>query len=212
MAVLPLGILSLPIWQAVDDNGDVLPGAKLTSYEPGGTFSTLKFLKDAATGGVDLTNPVVADAGGRFVGMFLQNDGYDMILTDANDVEIWRVEGVEDIAGTFFNQLGSQEASGSFDVNSPYTIIAGDWLVTSDAGDATDPFIFQLPPLIDWTTPLTIKHFAPTTADVTPDGTDKIEGVAAAFSMPAASGVDIPTLTLVPGAASWYIQSSHAVT
>jgi hypothetical protein len=143
--------------------------------------------------------------------MFLKPEGYDLIPNDADDNEIWRITDVEDIGQTFLANLGLQMASGTFDVNSGYTIIPGDWFVTSDSADTTDPFIFQLPPLAEWTTPLTIKHTTAFVAEVQPDGTDQIEFVAAAYDLPAAASPNLPTITLVPGASSWLISSSHGL-
>jgi hypothetical protein len=65
----------------------------------------------------------------------------------------------------------------------------------------------QLPPLAGWTTPITYKHQSANAAEVTPDGTDTIDGVAAAVTLAAAIGKR-PTLTLVPGPSTWFRYSS----
>ncbi len=211
MASLPAGLLPLYRWQALDSEGLILPGAKLYSYESGGSFSTPLFLYSDVDLTVELSNPVVADASGRFAAMFLQPEGYDLILNDADGNEIWRITDVEDVGQTFLANLGVQMSSGTFDVSSGYTIIPGDWFVTGDSTDTTDPFIYQLPPLAEWATPITIKHQSAFVAEVTPDGTDQIEFVAAAYDLPAAASPNLPTITLLPGAASWLVQSSHGL-
>jgi hypothetical protein len=207
MASLPGGLLPNYRWQAFDADGLLLPLAELSSYESGGTFSTpLPLYSD-----VDLTtalaNPVVADSAGRFPAMFMLPEGYDLILKDTDGNEIYRITDVEDIGQAFLANLGLQMASGTYDVNSGYTVIEGDWFVTDDAGDTTNPFILQLPPLAGWTTPITYKHQSANAAEVTPDGTDTIDGVAAAVTLAAAIGKR-PTLTLVPGPSTWFRYSS----
>lgn len=211
MAQLPAGLLPNYRWQALDDDGTILPFAQLFAYESGGTFSTPLDLYSDVDLTVPLANPVVADAGGRFAAMFLQPEGYDLILQDQDGNEIWRITDVEDIGQTFLSNLGVQMASGTYDVNSGYVVIAGDWFVTSDSGDATSPFILQLPPLDGWTTPITFKHQSANPAEVTPDGTDPIEGIAAAYDMAAAASPNFPTITLVPSPTTWLIQSSHGL-
>jgi hypothetical protein len=211
MASLPAGLLPNYRWQALDADGAILPGAKLYSYETGGSFSTPLFLYSDVDLAVPLANRVVADGDGRFAAMFLQPEGYDLILNDADGTEIWRIQNVEDVGQTFLSTLGLQLASGTFDVASGYTIILGDWFVTGDASDTTDPFIYQLPPLDGWDTPITIKHQSAKVAEVTPDGTDAIEFVAAAYDLPAAASPNLPTITLLPGASSWLIASSHGL-
>ena len=64
--------MSLPIpdfqWQALDANGDIIPGAKLFTYKAGTTTAQAVY-SDAAQSTAH-ANPVVADAAGRFAAMW----------------------------------------------------------------------------------------------------------------------------------------------
>ena len=212
MAQLPGALLPNYRWQATDNvTGAILPLAELYAYETGGTFSVLQSLYSDVDLAVALANPVVADSAGRFAAMFMLPVGYDLILKDADGNEIWRVTDIEDIGQAFLSNLGLQMAAGTEDVASGYQVVDGDWLVTTDANDATNPFVVNLPDLATWTTPLTIKHQSAYACNVTPAGTDEIENVAAAYALAAAASPALPTITLIPGANSWLIQSSHAL-
>lgn len=93
-----------PVWQAFDDNGDPLPGAKLFFYENGTTN-----FKDTFAD-VDLTNqnpnPIDADGAGRFVkDIFLQNSSYRVDLTDADNVLIWSKNDVNNVTTSTVSSL-----------------------------------------------------------------------------------------------------------
>src|SRR6188472_3309225 len=129
MASLPGGLLPNYRWQAFDTDGELLAGALLYSYESGGTFSTPLSLYSDVDLSVALSNPVEADSSGRFPAMFLQPEGYDLILKDADGNEIWRITDVEDIGQSFLSNLGLQMAAGTYDVNSGYVPVDGDWFI-----------------------------------------------------------------------------------
>lgn len=62
-------------------------------------------------------NPVVADSSGRFGNIFMESGTYRVILTDADNVEIWDADNVDGTTGT----------SGIVDTKSAnYTITVGD--------------------------------------------------------------------------------------
>lgn len=212
MATLPGGVLNNPRWQAFDADGEPLAGALLYSYTTGGTFSTPQALYTD----VDLTiahaNPVVADADGRFAEMFLSPLGYDLRLKDSAGTTIWSALDVEDVGQTFLNDLGVTFADGAKDVNTGYTILATDQLVTLDAGEATNPAIINLQPAADRGLPIGIKNLAPVQISVTPDGTETIEGIQAAFTIPVAASPTFPTVWLVSdGVSGYWILSSHGL-
>jgi len=62
-------LLTMPVLRAVDANGAPMPGALLQFYVTGTTTPTNAYT--SATLGVALSNPVVADAGGLFVPIYL---------------------------------------------------------------------------------------------------------------------------------------------
>lgn len=79
----------LPIQSAYDSNGKPLNGAKLYFYEVG-TSTPKDTYSDEALTTVN-TNPVVADASGRFGDIYLSGQ-YDATLKDSLDVTIWGAE------------------------------------------------------------------------------------------------------------------------
>ena len=73
--------------QVFDANGNPLPGAKLLTRVPGAT--TPKATYADATLTVPLSNPVIADSGGRFPQIFAdEGQVFDLVLTTATDVTI----------------------------------------------------------------------------------------------------------------------------
>jgi hypothetical protein len=89
---MALTLLGLSIFQPLDDNGAIMPAGKVYFYETG-TVNAKDVFHDA-DGLNPWTQPVELDAAGRAV-IFLDDDGaYDIVLTDANDVEIWTLTKV----------------------------------------------------------------------------------------------------------------------
>lgn len=87
-----LTLFNLGITQPLGNDGAPVPGGKLTFYVAGTTTKKDTFAD--ALGTTPNTNPVILDAYGRAV-IFLDNDeAYDVLFTDADDVEIWTLEDV----------------------------------------------------------------------------------------------------------------------
>src|SRR3990167_2714431 len=61
-----------PVYQALDENGDPLSGAKLYFYQTG-TSTALDTYSDEALTSAN-ANPVVADSAGRFGRIYLKTD------------------------------------------------------------------------------------------------------------------------------------------
>jgi hypothetical protein len=82
-----------PRFQAFDDNGDPLPGAKLFFYEAG-TTTPAETYSDAARTQPN-ANPVIADSAGRFGNIFLTSgDAYKAVLKTADDVTVWTADPI----------------------------------------------------------------------------------------------------------------------
>lgn len=80
----------MPILQVFQDDGTPLPNAKLYFYETGTTTPKATYSDDLYTSAN--SNPVVADASGRFIAnIFLKTSTgrYRVILKDENNVTIW---------------------------------------------------------------------------------------------------------------------------
>ena len=93
------GLFYFPYQQALDNAGESLAGAKLTTYEAG-TTTPLATYSDAALTTPN-TNPVVADGAGQFGLIYLLDQAYKFVLTDADDVTIWTADNVNYSLGTF---------------------------------------------------------------------------------------------------------------
>lgn len=83
----------MPWSQVFDGSGNTLAGAKLYFYNAG--TSTLKNIYADIDMTTALSNPVIADAGGRFVPIYFDGLPYKVALYTANDVLIWTADYVE---------------------------------------------------------------------------------------------------------------------
>lgn len=87
------------VYQPLNDDGAPVPGGFLAFYVTG--TETLKDVFADADGNVPLTNPVELDGAGRKL-VFLDNDGaYDVVFSDADDVEIWTMQKIAAWAPAF---------------------------------------------------------------------------------------------------------------
>ncbi len=75
-----------PIFHPLDGNGKGYPAAKLYAYEAG-TLVAAPIYSDNALS-TAITQPVIADAAGRFEQIYLGSDLYKFVLHTAGDVEI----------------------------------------------------------------------------------------------------------------------------
>jgi hypothetical protein len=87
----------VPAEQVFDANGDPISGAKLNAYESG-TLTRKDTFSDSGLTTAN-ANPVVADADGRFIPIYIESGDYRFVLTDAADVEIWDADPVSGSAG-----------------------------------------------------------------------------------------------------------------
>lgn|SRR5574343_151304 len=83
-------------YQPLDVNGAPYPGALLYCYDTGTVVAHNTWSVEASIGGVgDLnTNPVVADAAGRFGDVFGDGSAYKLVLKTAAGVTIWTKDPV----------------------------------------------------------------------------------------------------------------------
>jgi len=195
--------------QFTDAAGDPVPSGKLYSFvaglaTPQPTYSD-----------VDLTianaNPTLLNAAGQSpTSIYLLPTGYKFRLDDANDVTLWTVDDVEDVGAVFAAGLGRALTSGAKAVVSGYTTVATDRLVTVASSGGADPCVINLLPAATATQPLTIKNTGDLAVSVTPNGSDTLDGAAAAYTLPGATSTTQPSLLLVPdGVSTWYILASH---
>lgn len=77
-----------PFFQVVDGDGAPIVGAKLYFYTTGTTTLQDTFAQSDLASGSENTNPVIADADGRFGPIYLGTTDYKVVLKDASDVAI----------------------------------------------------------------------------------------------------------------------------
>ena len=87
-----------PVQQAVNASGNVIAGAKLEFFESNTTTPKAVYTDTALT--TPHTQPVVADAAGRFPEIFMDGTAHKVIFKDASDVQI---DVYDPVAGTFLS-------------------------------------------------------------------------------------------------------------
>lgn len=86
--------LYLPIEQVFSDLGAIGAGYKLNTYETGTTTPKTTYSDTALTSAN--TNPIVADSAGRLGNIFVDDlSTYKVVVTDADDVEVWSADPVD---------------------------------------------------------------------------------------------------------------------
>jgi hypothetical protein len=157
-------------------------------------------------------NPVELDGTGRAT-IFLAPGGYDAVIFDVNLVELYSVVGFEDIGQTFLASLGVTLATGSEDVTSGYIVLETDQFVTVDSTGGANPCIINLPAAADRGLPLGIKNLGTIALAVTPNGSDTIDTVIGAYTVPVAASPLFPSIWLTPNAdgSGWWIVASHGL-
>lgn len=190
-------------WRAIDENGEVLPGAQLYSFAAGTSTPLATYSDSDLT--IANTNPVVADAGGLFGPIFVSATGYKFRLDDEDDVTIWTQDNVGSPGDLFAGNFGTIMAVGSRNVTSGYTLLATDRTVTVASSGATT---FNLLAASAFTMDVTIKNMLAGTVVLTPNGADTID-TNSTWTLEAAADPNFPAVTLRPVTGGWLIVSSH---
>ena len=116
-----MALFVIPRSSAYGQNVKPSDGAKLYFYEAGTT--TLKTVYSDFEETIALSNPVVANASGRFATVFLSGM-YKVVLTDKNDVQIWEQDNLQGTSAGL-NYLGGFDSSTN----------SGDYPATGQTGD-----------------------------------------------------------------------------
>lgn len=109
-------LFNMPWSQVFDGSGNTLAGAKLYFYNAG--TSTPKNIYADIDLTTALSNPVIADAGGRFAPIYFDSLPYKVALYTANDVLIWTADYVE-------NQTAEVDAALAIDAIKQTSMSAG---------------------------------------------------------------------------------------
>ena len=202
---LPLSLVQFPGY-FTDLNGQPLAGGLLQFYQAGTTTPGDVFADNQGVG--SLVNPVVLDDSG-FAAIFLSNAYlYDVVVSDADSVELYTREGVGNPAQITVASFGTISTQGAKLVSSGYTILSTDNLVTSTTGGTINlPAAAQRVAGVNTSgLALTIKNMSASTLSVVPAGADNIESLAAPYVIPAAASPLFPTITLAStGSSDWWI-------
>lgn len=212
---VPLALLQFP-GQFFDLEGNPLAGGFLQFYLAGTT--TPQDVWHDVNGDAAWTNPVELDSSG-FATIFLSPTLYDVVVSDADSVELYTIEGVGDPGQIVFSALGNTLSQGSENVVSGYQVLSTDQLVTVASTGGPNPCVIQLPPASERSSdangnglPLTIKNLGVLPLAVTPDGADTIDSLAAVYTVPAAASPLYPSVLLVSdGESAWWILASHGI-
>lgn len=205
---LPLGLLPVPRHRFFDASGAPLAGGTLSFFVAG--TSTPKSVFSDVDGLIPIGTTVTLDAGGWAEAIYLSPAGYKVVLKNSAGVQQFAQDNVHNLP-SLIGRLGIIFVAGSKTATDGYEIDDEDYLVLVNEPTA-DPATVALPPSADRTQDITIKNVGPTAVNVTPDGAETIDTVAAAYNLPAASSPNFPTITLRPdGVSGYYIVSSHGL-
>lgn len=148
-----------PVLTAFDNNGEIEPGAKLFAYATG--TSTKITIYDAENEGSTLTNPVIADAYGRFAPAFVAESRYKIVLKAADDTTLLTVDPVTTTAGiTEVSDDTTPQLGGPLDTNSKAVY----WSKGADVASASELLVLTDGNYFDVTGTTTITSIE-TTAD-----------------------------------------------
>lgn len=208
---MPAGLLPWVKPQFTDAAGTPVASGKLYSFvaglaTPQPTYSD-----------IDLTianaNPIVLNAAGEAAtSIYLLPTGYKFRLDTAAGVTLWTVDHVEDVGQVFAASFGVALTAGGKAVSSGYTVLATDRLITVASTGGPSPCIVNLLPASTATQALCIKNTGTVPLAITPNGSDGIDGVNAAYPVPVAASPLQPSVYLAPnGVSAWYIIASHGL-
>ena len=146
--------------------------------------------------------------------VYLRPLAYKVVAQDASANVLWTADPVFDLASILFGNLGTTLTAGGKAVANNYTVLATDNFVTVNSS-AVNPTVINLPAATARVAPaglpLMIQNVGTNPVNVTPHGTDTINGANAVKSLPAVSGGNQPTyLLLCDGVSAWFIVASFA--
>ena len=215
---IPFGLLPFARSQWFGNDGTPLAGGSLTFSIAG--LSTPKAVYADSAGVTSLGAVVTLDSAGRPVSgvtptnIYLAPGGYKVILADSLNNPIWTSDNVEDVGSSLFGSLGSILATGARAVANNYTSLSSDNFVTVNSS-SVNPTVFNLQAastrIAPNGAPLFVQNVGTNAVNVTPHGTDTINGVNALKALPAISGGNQPTFMLLcDGVSAWWIVASFA--
>lgn len=159
----------------------------------------------------DPANPttIELDADGRPPDpIFLLPRGYKFIVEDADNVELYSIDNIEDVGATAFATLGQVLADGARDRTDGYVITDADNTITVLPAASPDPCEIFLPAAADRGLPLTVINVGTVDVALTPDGSDTINGASGALTIPAGTTPVFAGATLnADGVSNWLLSA-----
>jgi hypothetical protein len=194
----------------------------LADGEPNALGSLETFIAGTSTPAVtyadaDLqtANPVVLDLGadGRpTVDVFMAAHYYKVICKNAAGATLYTVDGVGSPGDIYAATYGviTTEAS-ALDEVSGFTV-TDETFVTMDSTGGASPCVVILPAAADYTKAVTIKNMGTIALAITPNGSDTIDGIAAAYAVAASASPLFRSVTLMSdGVDAWWVMGSVGV-
>ncbi len=153
-------------------------------------------------------NPLILDAGGFIqTPVYLSPIGYTFLLTDADDVELWSVDDVEDVGQVFQNGWGQLLGDPTTYANSDVIPATERYARINSSPGSTTVYLSAASTI---TQPLTIKNMGSNAVTVTANGVDTIEGSLSTITIPAAATPVFPSVLLASdGVSDISILASH---
>jgi len=173
-------------------------------YEAGTSTPQDTFFDQDLAPGHENTNPIELEDDGRPPNrVFILPTGYKVIVQDSSHAALYDYDDVSDPSFTFFSTVANVWAQGSKSVTSGYEVTNDDNLVTVDE-PSVDPASVTLQLAADRGGVLFVQNAGTTAVNISPRGTETINGVNAAFQLPAQSGSVYPSVMLLSDGVSGY--------
>jgi len=201
---LPYALMPVPRQRFVDLDGHPYALGSLSFFEAGSDTPKSVYADAAAV--TSLTAVVTLDAYGVAPAIFLDRGGYKVVLADADGGWVWTEDGVEDVAGTFFNRIGAEWLAGE-SVTADYAIVETDRFVPVTA---SAPVTLSLPLASNHLSPLCVKNLGSAAVTLVCSGANTLEGTADPYVIPFGAYPLYPTVWLMAdGVSSWWVMASH---
>lgn len=187
--------------QGADNNGAVIPGAKLMFRITQTTTNKDTFSDAAKT--IPNANPVVADAAGRFGDIFMDTDvAYRVTYTDANDVVIQDFDPYSPVRSNDILEIPVLSRSADF------TVLLAERGSMFEIDASSGPVIVTLPPAADAGNnfPIAFKKVdsSANIVQIDADGAEVIDD-GTVFLL----DTQYDSATMVSNGTQWYVVSTH---
>lgn len=199
--------------QFFDADGNPLAGGLIYTYEAGTTTDLATYSQVDLDPGSARTNPIVLGDDGRpedGLAIYILPQFYKFAVHNIDDDLLYTVDDVGDVGYIGVENAGSQQTEGGdTERTGTYAMVESDRMIRFDTSGGAGTL--NLLAAADYSKVLVVKNMGANTIAVTPDGSDTIEGIAAAFTIPVAASPNFPTLMLVPNddGDGWWIVASH---